>query len=271
MIGGVGNQLFCYSYARSLAEKTGRQLILDTTTGFLKDEYKRMPRVKSFLKRYIESSLFEKFILMLSKKFPAKSKFLFNALYWKEPDPRSFEMLDQENFKDIELLFLEGYFQSYLYFYENAELIKKEIEIKIKLSPIINDLYEGIIGSNSVAIHVRRVVYDNLLEVDYYQTAIAFIKKRIDSASFFFFSDDMAWCKENFSFLESSIFIQHDSNDEMVDLWLMTQCKHYIIANSSFSWWGAWLSKHSDKIVVAPGQTQIGVKDSLYPKDWILT
>lgn len=270
LIGGVGNQLFCYSYARSLAEKTGRQLTIDTSTGFLRDKYKRVPRIKSFLNRYNESSLFEKVILLLTKKFPDKSKFLFKAMYMKERDSRSFEMLNLADIEDVNLLFLEGYFQSYRYFDDNIELIKREIEIKVKLTTGISNLHNMIITSESVAIHVRRLAYDNLLELDYYRNAIAIIKDRKGSNSFFFFSDDIEWCKDNFSLLEPSTFVQHDSNDEMVDLWLMTQCKHHIIANSSFSWWGAWLATNQSQIIVAPQITSIGVENMFYPDDWVI-
>ena len=64
-------------------------------------------------------------------------------------------------------------------------------------------------------------------------------------------------------------FVTHDSNDEVVDLFLMTQCKHFIIANSSFSWWGAWLANNKDKIIIAPASIHIGVKDLFYPLDWL--
>lgn len=270
LVGGVGNQLFCYSYARSLAEQTGRQLSIDTTTGFLKDEYNRTPRLKSFLKNYVECSWFEKLILLFSKKYSKKSMSLFNAMYWKEPDPKSFRKLDTISFASVDLLFLEGYFQSYLYFKDNIELIKSDIQISIQVSLAINELYDLISSCNSVAVHIRRVAYDNLLGIDYYQDAIALIKQQIDSPCFFFFSDDIEWCKENFSYLRSSIFVEHDSKDEMVDLWLMTQCKNHIIANSSFSWWGAWLATNPEKLTIGPAEPSIGVDNMFYPEDWII-
>lgn len=270
MIGGLGNQLFSYSYARSLAEETGRKLVLDITTGFTNDPYKRQPRVKSFLVRYSEALIFDKIKFFLTKLLPKTSALILNYLYCKEFDSRRFQSCDLEDIKGVKILFIEGYFQSYLYFGKYNELIKDEIKLNIKKSPEIIDLSEKIADCNSVSIHLRRIDYDSKLDIQYYIDAIELIKKKTKNPHFFIFSDDIQWCIENLFFLKQKTFITHDSKDEVVDLWLMTQCKHFIIANSSFSWWGAWLAKFDNKTIIAPKSTQIGVINSLYPTSWII-
>lgn len=270
MIGGIGNQLFAYSYGRSLAEKSGRKFFIDNSTGFIKDTYKRKSRVKSFLSVYNEASLFDKTIFLFTKYFPRTSRLIFNSIYIKERDSRSFEFLNSDKINKIGLVFIEGYFQSYMYFEKYKELIKDEIKLKFKKTTDIIDLNKKIDQCNSVSIHIRRIDYDPKLDIQYYIDAAKLINETISNPYFFIFSDDLQWCKEHLTFLKHKRLVSHESMDEVTDLWLMTHCKHHIIANSSFSWWGAWLSNHSGEIVIAPAKTQIGVIDNLYPKDWIL-
>lgn len=270
MIGGLGNQLFAYSYSRSLAEKSGRKLIIDNSTGFIKDIYKRKSRVKSFLSDYSEASLLDKSLFFLTKYLPRTSNLLFNSIYLKEQDSRSLVFYDLAEMHKIKFVFIEGYFQSYLYFEKYAKIITNEISFKFQKNSQINDLINQIDHYNSVSLHVRRIDYDPKLEIHYYVNAASLIYKSVKNPHFFIFSDDIPWCKEHLTFLQQKTFVSHNYQDEVIDLKLISNCKHHIIANSSFSWWGAWLGKYSSKIVIAPLKTQIGVIDYLYPKDWIL-
>lgn len=269
LIGGLGNQLFAYAYARSLAEKTGRKLVLDLTTGFIKDKYNRRARVESFLLEYSEASLFEKVKFILTKFFPKMSLKIFKSIYQKESNSRNFNYYNLGAIQDIKFLFIEGYFQSFLYFQQYEELIRHEISLKFIQTLRIADLSKEIERCNSISIHVRRIDYEPKLDIQYYLNGIEFITRTIDSPCFFIFSDDIKWCKEYFTFLKQKTFVTFDIQDEVVDLWLMTKCKHHIIANSSFSWWGAWLSNYSNKIIIGPKHTQIGVIDAFYPKGWV--
>ena len=117
-------------------------------------------------------------------------------------------------------------------------------------------------SSNSVSIHIRRGDYvgnQDILEdhgicnFDYYLKAINILSSKISSFKLFFFSDDMDWVKENFSSINvDKFFIEQEQKNDWVDMFLMSSCDHQIIANSSFSWWGAWLNSNNSKIVVAP-------------------
>ncbi len=134
-------------------------------------------------------------------------------------------------------------------------------------------------AENPVSLHIRRGDYTLAVEgnvalpMDYYAKAIAKIRQSVGEPTFFVFSDDMAFAKENFRDLPA-VFVDHnDSFSAHEDLRLMSSCRHNIIANSSFSWWGAWLNSHPDKIVIAPRNWMVGKSahyDDLLPREWQL-
>lgn len=136
----------------------------------------------------------------------------------------------------------------------------KDADLKINLTEDIMDeaaadILEHIRDDNSVAIHIRRTDYIGLgwaLDVAYYEKAMAEILKTNKNAVFYIFSDDLSWSEEN---LYGDVFVKFDT---LTDLYLMSECKHNIIANSTYSFWAAYLNKHQDKKVI-------------YPKDWICT
>jgi hypothetical protein len=123
-------------------------------------------------------------------------------------------------------------------------------------SIIVENYLKDINTTNSVSIHVRRGDYANhpnigILDISYYQKAVIYMTKYIENPIFYIFSNDIEWCKENFMFIDKKIIIDK-TNNEIEDMILMKNCNHNIIANSSFSWWGAWLNNNDNKIVIAP-------------------
>lgn len=156
---------------------------------------------------------------------------------------------------------LNGYFQSEKYFIHNR---KKIIELFECSEDLKNKLYKKYpqINNETCSIHVRRGDYVNLQDhhplqpIEYYKTAINLIG---DNKTYFIFSDDIEWCKLNFGFLNNVVFV--DGNEDYEDLYLMSFCKNNIMANSSFSWWGAWLNDNKNKKVIAP-KKWFGVKNS---------
>lgn len=145
-----------------------------------------------------------------------------------------------------------GYFQSEKYFNHNREKI---IELFGCPKDLKNKLYEKYpqINTETCSIHVRRGDYINLQDhhplqpIDYYKTAVSLIG---NDKTYFIFSDDIEWCKLNFSFLNNVVFVE--GNEDYEDLYLMSFCKNNIMANSSFSWWGSWLNENNNKKVIAP-------------------
>jgi len=269
VFGGIGNQLFIYAFSRALAIGNNCDLVFDTTSGFLFDNYKRKPKINLYAKFVKSASLLMLLIFYLSKYLPLIFGKIFKAKICAESDFRSLYKFDEQDIINYKYIYLQGYFQSYLYFNNYANQIRSEVRLNFTKSNLINNIAAKIQNTNAVSIHVRRLEYSDLLTLDYYKQAIDIIEKNVSNPNYFIYSDDISWCKANFAGFVDLNYVEHDGLDEVADLWLMTQCKHHIIANSSYSWWGAWLSTHQKKIIVAPKDTQIGVKGHFYPNDWI--
>lgn len=165
-------------------------------------------------------------------------------------------------------VYLSGYFQSEKYFGRFADQIKAWYTPAKAMGDSNNKLLEEMGSSNSVALHVRRGDYTNqyasffgTVPDEYYKQAIDEINAKVSNPKFFVFSDDIAWCKNNLS-LSQAVFVENNKGDDSFkDILLMAACKHNIIANSTFSWWGAWLNNNPNKIVIAP---QIWFRKSFY-------
>ena len=165
-----------------------------------------------------------------------------------------------------------GYFQSEKYFNKYREKILDLFDPTEETHTYIADKYGSILNTNSVSIHIRRGDYIGLqdkhpiLDQEYYQKALGHINN-IDNI--LIFSDDPEWCKDNYD--KSYTIIEEE---DYISLYIMAKCKHNIIANSSFSWWGAWLNLNKDKIVIAPqqwfgpGLSHINIQD-LIPEGWL--
>ena len=269
--GGVGNQLFQYAFARSLCLQLNYTLIIDTKTGFILDKYQRTPRIDALLKAYNKATFTHYVLFYFTKYFPSISSLLFKSKRMVEKSTS--DLVDQRSFmlsSDEKYLFVEGYFQSPDYFSSIASILKEEIQFPLYQDSEIRKYNKDIDGLESVAVHVRRVAYDDTLSFSYYEAAIQKISALNARLTFFVFSDDIAWCKIAFRDVNNIRFIVHDTKDELVDLLLNTRCKHFIIANSSFSWWGAYLSKSNIKTVIAPKNASIGVTNHFYPETWVL-
>lgn len=251
VLGGLGNQFFIYAFARSVSIKYKIPVFLETRTGFIKDSYKRRYGLKKYNIQLNDCSWFESLYYPIHKRFRRLTKIIYgNATYFTEQD------LDHISINEISIksgkVFLDGYWQKKEYFEINKDIIKNELSFKMSISQ--ENLYFAykMKNCNSVAVHLRRVKYDNLLEFGYYVNAINEIKSQVNSPVFYVFSDDILWCKENFKNYDDVFFMEHNKSDEISELWLFSHCKHFIIANSTFSWWGAWLSSYPEKIVIKP-------------------
>ena len=190
--------------------------------------------------------------LIRGKKFLTQSKYITETNYHFNPDYLKFGSN----------CYLNGYWQCEQYFTSISEVIRNEFQFKSCLD-IENLKMETLIKStNSVSIHVRRgdyihnpatVKFHGICSEAYYKEAVNFISEKIQSPHFFIFSDDMDWVQQNFALSNSVTFVTiNQENSAVDDLRLMSCCRHHIIANSSFSWWGAWLNNYKDKIVVGP-------------------
>lgn len=156
---------------------------------------------------------------------------------------------------------LQGYFQSYKYFDHCKNLIKYMFDLRIYSPPV-----------ESCSIHVRRGDYlergnyHTNLKLDYYKKAV---DQFSDDTHFFIMSDDLDWCRENFDFLKNKYY-SNSWNSEIDDLGVMAGCVHHIIANSSYSWWGAYLSPHKGKVIAPRNWFVSENSEDICPPDWIL-
>ena len=176
--------------------------------------------------------------------------------------------------------YVNGYWQSEKYFLAIENEIRSDFVFKLQFSQQNAEVSEKISKSNSVSLHIRRGDYvsnpevtavHGLCTIEYYQMAIKYIAERVHLPNFYIFSDDIAWVQNNLKINYPHQYINHNHGSESFnDMRLMSLCKHHIIANSSFSWWGAWLNESADKIVVAPKywfSYEINSQD-LIPTSW---
>ena len=260
--GGLGNQMFQYATAKALATRLNVPLAIDllyyskktkaTPRLFGLDVFNTDLKIKSDWRNliYVRYKLF--FLKHINLLQMLKIFSDSHALYYEK---------GFENLKDGTIL--SGYFQNENYFKSIEAIIRSDFKFKNTLKGRNLELSEKIHSTLSIAIHIRRGDYvtnpvSNLAvcNQEYYHKAIEYITKKIVNPSFFIFSDDMEWVRNNIDFGNYPVIPIDWNNNEnsYIDLHLMSLCKHNIIANSSFSWWGAWLNSNSQKIVIAPQQ-----------------
>ncbi len=259
--GGLGNQLFIYAAARALALRTGRTLYLDPKRGYTNDDYGRSYRLNRFptqaeimpedwrIAPHLKHPR-HKFIRALNKLLPRDQR-TYIAERPHQPATQLTALQPQRH--RVTLL---GYWQNEEYFADHAATLRSELT-----PPAPNDeknraLGETFAARESVFIHFRRVRYWNLLGRDYYQAAIDACCAQLAQPHFVLFGDDLNWPQQHLNFRNASTeLVTHNSSDELADLWLMTRCRHAVVANSSFSWWGAWLGDtNAERLVFAPAQ-----------------
>jgi hypothetical protein len=178
--------------------------------------------------------------------------------------------------------YLVGYWQSEKYFREAAAVIRADFTFKSPLTNRNAELADQIGQVNAVSLHVRRgdyvenpknVATYGLCTLDYYRAAIRYVSERVEQPYLFIFSDDIIWAKDHLKMDVPCQYVHHNHDAESYnDMRLMSLCRHHIIANSSFSWWGAWLNALPEKIVVAPQKWFVNENnvEDLYPQDWIV-
>ncbi len=179
-------------------------------------------------------------------------------------------------------VYLDGYWQTERYFAFNSEAIRQDFMPHIQLDERNREILSQIEIQNAVSLHVRRGDYvsdprtndfHGVCSLEYYHAAVRYIAKRVKQPHIFVFSDDYSWARNNLDLQYPSTFLNANSNDRGIfDMILMRHCQHHIIANSSFSWWGAWLNPSPDKIVITPkswfNKAQRDTRD-LIPQTWI--
>jgi len=273
--GGLGNQMFQYAAAISCAKRLGVQVKFDHSF---------------FTKRYAKTRAYTMGIFGIK---PDSVKDYRINIYWKLRRYKEFKRFlglniykqkgfaYSETFEEItDNTFMTGSFQSAKYFDE--ELIRSKLVFR-KYPRGLNAQYaEKISSCNSVSLHIRRGDYVqkarnqklyNHLDMEHYNKAKQIIESQVENPVYFVFSDDIKWSKENIK-LDNAHYIGHNSGENSwEDMRLMSLCKHNITANSSFSWWGAYLNSNPEKIVVCPKlwfMDDSKNTSDVAPKEWVL-
>ena len=262
--GGLGNQMFQYAAGRRLAIHNKTNLKLDMSWLKVAQQHENVDFRQYALDAFmIKGSLANSIDLARIYMPPyTRKKHLYRTLMgsiqpFYEPEDGSFQpglLTAPKN------SYLEGSWLNEKYFNDQATIIRNDFRFNKPLGHKANMLKTEIYNSEAVSVHIRRGDYVTnkiaeqrlgILPLDYYKNAADFIEKKINKPAFFVFSDDIEWCKKHLN-LGSPTFYSDHQNKNWEDMWLMSLCKHNIIANSSFSWWGGWLNDSPDKIIVAP-------------------
>lgn len=284
IMGGLGNQLFQYAYAANLRE-LGYEVYIDAER-----PYRNFVEEQKYIERNYQLNNFNILLPTINMKNLKGWKYLNNStladkvfleLGKKECLKNCFikEEWVNENWKPgkFKNYYLWGTYQNEAYIKNVRGQLLRELTPKKKIKIQAN--LKALLSSREVVgVHIRRGDYLEhqkelgLCSIEYYRKAIQYIKKQVISPVFFFFSDDLAWVQENIIMEngEEYYYINEDSKlQDYEELLVMSKCRHNIIANSSFSWWGAWLNRNVDKIVIAPKVWfRNGLNSNIVAKGW---
>jgi hypothetical protein len=250
--GGLGNQMFQYAFGKALSLKNSCKIVLDISS------YNKKNKLNT--QRFYQLEHFPKINdIIIKNSIISKIVYLFYKIFQKKIVEDDFYKYNEINAK-IKNGYFIGFWQNHNYFSKYKKEISLDFDFdhgaKLKTQP----LSEKIINSNSVSIHIRRgdyihndqaKNYHGNIQIGYYTNAIKSIADKIKDPVYYIFSDDIDWVKNNLN-IESSYYVSNKGYSDIEEMYLMTICKHNIIANSTFSWWGAYLNKNPDKIVIAP-------------------
>lgn len=282
--GGLGNQMFQYAAGRCLAHSLNTELKLDisrfrqdslrgyelsafsiTGTIAAEEDLNRVRHPLPWMLIHPAQALKSLIRQNSTIQYVKEKQFQF--------DPAFFDLPDN--------IYLEGYWQSEKYFKRIEPLIRQEFRLHVGPGAQVQELSERIREGNAISIHIRRGDYVNnpstnathgVCSVGYYHQAVERISRQVGDLRFWIFSDDPAWVKENITLDYPYYCIPDHHLKNYEDMYLMSCCKHHIIANSSFSWWGAYLGSNPGKIIIAPKnwfkKTDISTTD-LLPESWI--
>jgi hypothetical protein len=289
IFGGLGNQLFSYAAARRLALVNNAELVIDNISGFRYDtQYKRHYQLDHFgipCRKATPPERLEPFSRIRRNLLRRWNRHLpFDQLRYLvqkgiDFDPRLLDLRPTKH------LYLEGYWQSEAYFKDVEPQIRQDLRIIPPTDTANLACAEDIRQRHSVAVHVRffdepasaKSTKGSNVPGNYYQQAIQTMEAQVIGAHYFLFSDRPEAARSRLPLPDDRITpVHHNQGDEnaYADLWLMTQCQHFIIANSTFSWWAAWLADNPVKVIIAPGfEKRDGASswgfNGLLPEGWI--
>lgn len=260
IIGGLGNQMFQYALLVGLRETLHEDIFVDDSNFKTYQLHNGLELERIFpivLKRsekvipHIKNLTLSRYVYHFFHSFCQKGMYEY----------LDFRYNDEVYSKKVFDCYYSGYWHNYRYVMPFREKLLKEFDFSIPLEDVNEKIKQKMLAGQSVGIHVRRgdylkeKQYQGICEIDYYQKSIELLKEKFDVPTFYIFSNDMDWCKDNLGPIvgERVEYVDWNKGKESYrDMQLMTYCKGLIIANSSFSWWGAFLNQIKDKLIIAP-------------------
>jgi hypothetical protein len=291
--GGLGNQMFEYAAGKALATHLNVPFKIDKSyydnKEYIDESLNNFFNIAGF--RDILNNNFEitaetaatEEVKQFRPGFIGKVIDRLTPRYSRKVYREKFTINDKYFYRLKKNVLLNGYFQSEKYFKPYADIVRKELSFKPLIKDRNKELASKILEGTSVSVHVRRGDYVNnaettkvitSLDLEYYFDSKKHLEKTLQKPiNYFVFSDDIEWVKTKFtSFADVTYVDKSFGNSDVDDMYLMSCCKHNIIANSSFSWWAAWLNSNSNKIVIAPKKwfnvANLTAND-LVPDNWI--
>lgn len=277
--GGLGNQMFQYAFLKFLEYK-GKEVFADlsayekeVTNEFLLEKVFCDVKVKKCVKKQKDNYI--KKILDMQSRYQ-------NIILYNEPNIYETKIKQTDiEFEKYTGGIISGLHQTAKYGEHIRDMIIELFRFKHEDDKGLNELSNKFIHSNMVSVHIRRGdylqgnnkwTYGDICTDRYYEKAIKLISEQVENVQYCFFSNDIGWVKEHYK-IDDAIYIERNMFDDYYDwydMYLMSICKHNIIANSTFSWWGAWLNQNPNKIVIAPSKWVNGCEYiDIYPAQWI--
>lgn len=288
LIGGLGNQMFQFAAGFALAKKLEVPLRLDIAALKKYNRHNGYQLHKIFKGEFFTANFFDVVGVLGLREY----RYRFNSVevdlsYIYKNNSNLFLERSHNFCVQYESIsrpcYLSGYWQSEKYFLDYSKDIREIFKFKEELNIKNSFLLKEISSHNSVGVHVRRgdyltnhsaALFHGTCPISYYLNAIEIINSKVSNTKFYLFSDDTSFVKDNFGHINNIVIVDiNKGNESYNDMRLLAACKHHIIANSSFSWWGAWLANYQNQIVIAPKVWFAGSKEKIYDiynQNWLL-
>jgi hypothetical protein len=284
LIGGLGNQMFQYAAGYALSRRLNAHLKFDISDFSNYRLHNGLELVKVF-NCPLECASQQEIEAILGRRINIKILDRIQFIAYRQLYPRNIlvESYRPEDELKADLpTYIRGYWQSERYFIDYSQDIRRVFDFRLAMDNQNLETLRKILQGNSVSIHVRRGDYITnpkaaaelgATPISFFRSAISYMTRKVASPHFFVFSDDIAWAKSNLNTGWPTEYIENNHGSfSFFDMQLMSRCRHHIITNSSFSWWGAWLNPDHAKIVIGPRKWFANPKRPYNPcpPEWLL-